>query len=62
MDTLVIEPNRDPKLGRNEEGYSEDPYICSRIAESIVQGAQGSNVAAEDKVVALLADFPGQSL
>ncbi|MCK4966872.1 hypothetical protein KAS50_07565, partial [bacterium] len=24
--TLVIEPNRDPRMGRNEEGYSEDPY------------------------------------
>ena len=26
--TLVIEPNRDPRLGRNEEGYGEDPYLC----------------------------------
>src|SRR5262249_24561962 len=23
--TLVVEPNRDPRMGRNEEGYSEDP-------------------------------------
>ena len=23
--TLVVEPNRDPRLGRNQEGYSEDP-------------------------------------
>jgi beta-glucosidase len=29
--TLVIEPIRDPRLGRNEEAYSEDPYLCSRI-------------------------------
>ena len=36
--TLVIEPNRDPRLGRNQEGYSEDPYLCSRIAKSIVEG------------------------
>ncbi len=39
--TLVVEPNRDPRLGRNEEGYSEDPYLCARIAESIVQGSAG---------------------
>jgi beta-glucosidase len=58
--TLVIEPNRDPRLGRNQEGYSEDPYLCSRIAESIVQGAQGKDVSAPDKVVAGLCHYPGQ--
>jgi beta-glucosidase len=61
LDTLVIEPNRDPRLGRNSEGYSEDPYICSRIAESIVHGIQGDNVAAKDKAVAMLCHYPGQS-
>ena len=31
--TIVIEPNRDPRLGRNQEGYSEDPYFkCSKIS------------------------------
>ncbi len=59
--TLVIEPNRDPRLGRNEEGFSEDPYLCSRIAESIVGGAQGSDISAPDKVVTGLCHYPGQS-
>ena len=59
--TLVVEPNRDPRLGRNEEGYSEDQYLCARIAESIVRGAQGYDVAARDKVVAGLCHYPGQS-
>ena len=59
--TLVIEPNRDPRLGRNQEAYSEDPYLCSRIAEAIVNGAQGSEVSAADKVVAGLCHYPGQS-
>jgi beta-glucosidase len=59
--TLVIEPNRDPRLGRNEEGFSEDPYLCSRIAAAIVRGAQGDDVNAEDKVVAGLCHYPGQS-
>ncbi|MCC6859135.1 MAG: glycoside hydrolase family 3 C-terminal domain-containing protein [Bryobacterales bacterium] len=59
--TLVVEPNRDPRLGRNEEGYSEDPYLCARIAESIVRGAQGYDVSARDKVVAGLCHYPGQS-
>lgn len=59
--TLVIEPNRDPRLGRNEEGYAEDTYLCSRIAESIVAGAQGTDVSANDKVVSGLCHYPGQS-
>jgi beta-glucosidase len=59
--TLVIEPNRDPRLGRNEEGFSEDPYLCARIAEAIVRGAQGSDVSAPDKVVTGLCHYPGQS-
>ncbi|HUV42001.1 MAG TPA: glycoside hydrolase family 3 C-terminal domain-containing protein [Sedimentisphaerales bacterium] len=59
--TLVIEPNRDPRMGRNEEGYSEDPYLCSRVAQAIVEGAQGKDVSAADKVVATLCHFPGQS-
>ena len=59
--TIVIEPNRDPRLGRNEEGYSEDPYLCSEIARSIVKGAQGKDVSAPDKVIAGLCHYPGQS-
>lgn len=58
--TLVIEPNRDPRLGRNEEGYSEDPYLCARIAEKIVEGTQGEDASAQDKVIAGLCHFPGQ--
>ena len=59
--TLVIEPNRDPRLGRNQEGYGEDPYLCSRIAETIVRAVQGHDLSAKDKVVAGLCHYPGQS-
>jgi beta-glucosidase len=61
LSTLVLELDRDPRLGRNEEGYTEDPYLGSRIAESIVRGAQGPNIDAPDRVVALMTDFPTQS-
>jgi beta-glucosidase len=61
LSTLVLELDRDPRMGRNMEAYSEDPYLYSRIAENIVRGAQGSNVNAPDKVVALMTDFPTQS-
>jgi beta-glucosidase len=59
--TLVIEPNRDPRMGRNEEGYSEDPYMCSQIAGRIVQAIQGSDISSPDKAVAFLCHYPGQS-
>ena len=61
LSTLVLELDRDPRMGRNEEGYTEDPYLGSRIAEAIVRGAQGPNINAQDRVVALMTDFPTQS-
>ena len=59
--TLVIEPNRDPRHGRNQQTFSEDPYLCSQIAASIVEGAQGKNISLPDKVIAGLCHFPGQT-
>jgi beta-glucosidase len=61
LSTLVLELDRDPRMGRNEEAYTEDPYLYSRIAENIVQGAQGKDLSAPDKVIALMTDFPTQS-
>ena len=61
LSTLVMELDRDPRMGRNEEAYTEDPYLYSRIGEAIVHGAQGDDLSAPDKVVAVLTDFPTQS-
>ncbi len=61
LSTLVLETDRDPRMGRNMEAYTEDPYLYSRIATNIVRGAQGTNLDAPDKVVALMTDFPTQS-
>jgi beta-glucosidase len=61
LSTLVLETDRDPRMGRNMEAYTEDPYLYSRIAENIVRGAQGENLSAKNKVVALMTDFPTQS-
>ncbi len=61
LGTLVIEPYRDPRQGRNMEGYSECPYLCSQIAEVVVKGIQGDDISANDKAIALLCHFPGQS-
>jgi beta-glucosidase len=61
LSTLVLELDRDPRMGRNEEGYTEDTYLLSRIAEAIVHGAQGNDISARDKTAALFTDFPTQS-
>ena len=61
LSTLVLELDRDPRMGRNEEAYTEDPYLGSRIAEAIVRGAQGPDINAQDRTVALMTDFPTQS-
>ena len=58
--TPVVEATRDPRLGRNEEGYSEDQYLCARIAEAIVTGIQGNDISRPDKAVAGLCHYPGQ--
>ena len=34
---------RDPRWGRNEESYSEDPYLLSRMGVSFVKGMQGND-------------------
>ena len=59
--TIMAEPIREPRLGRNCEGFAEDPYLVGRIVEAIVAGAQGDDPSAPDKVGVLLTDFPGSS-
>lgn len=53
IDVLLGTPNvnlhRDPRNGRLFEGYSEDPYIVSRLAPSFVRGVQSAGVAANVK-------------
>jgi len=34
---------RDPRWGRNEESYSEDPYLLSRMGVAFVRGMQGDD-------------------
>ena len=60
IQSLQVEPNRDPRHGRNQHTYSEDTYLCSRIAESIVKGAQGGDISANNKVISGLGCYPGQ--
>lgn len=40
----VLDILRDPRWGRSEECYSEDPYLASRMAEAAVRGIQSQDV------------------
>ncbi len=40
----VLDVLRDPRWGRCEECYSEDPYLSARLAEAAVTGCQNSGV------------------
>ena len=41
--TPVLDLARDPRWGRTEETYGEDPYLASRMAVAAVEGMQGEN-------------------
>ncbi|MFI6476766.1 glycoside hydrolase family 3 C-terminal domain-containing protein [Nonomuraea sp. NPDC050663] len=38
----VVNPLRDPRWGRNEEGYSEDPWLTGIMGEAYARGLRGS--------------------
>ena len=38
----VVNPLRDPRWGRNEEGYSEDPWLTGLMAAAYAHGLRGS--------------------
>ncbi|HTI25837.1 MAG TPA: glycoside hydrolase family 3 C-terminal domain-containing protein [Kutzneria sp.] len=39
----VVNPLRDPRWGRNEEGYSEDPYATAQLAIAYCTGLRGEH-------------------
>ncbi len=39
----VVNPLRDPRWGRNEEGYSEDPYATAELAVAFCAGLRGGH-------------------
>jgi beta-glucosidase len=41
----VVNPLRDPRWGRNEEGWSEDPWLTGRLATAYARGLRGDHPA-----------------
>lgn len=60
LSTIVAEPIRDPRLGRNVEGFSECPFLTSCLITSITRHVQDH---ADDRLraIAQLTVFPGQT-
>ncbi|NUS15146.1 MAG: beta-glucosidase [Streptomyces sp.] len=52
---------RDPRWGRTEESFGEDPYLAARLTEALVHGMQGAGERfAPDKAPVVLKHFAGQ--
>jgi beta-glucosidase len=53
----MVDISRDPRWGRVVEGAGEDPFLGSSIAAAKVQGYQGNDFAAPDKMAATVKHF-----
>ncbi|WP_390664533.1 glycoside hydrolase family 3 N-terminal domain-containing protein [Streptomyces sp. NPDC001401] len=53
---------RDPRWGRTEECFGEDPYLAARLTEALVRGMQGepAEFFPDDKAPVVLKHFAGQ--
>ncbi len=56
----VVDVARDPRWGRIEETYGEDPHLCAEIGLAAIRGFQGSTLPlARDKVFVTLKHMTG---
>jgi len=53
----MVDISRDPRWGRISEGSGEDTYLSARIAAEMVKGYQGSNLAANNTLMACVKHF-----
>lgn len=53
----MVDIARDPRWGRITEGAGEDPWYGSRVAEAMVRGYQGNDLAANNTVMACVKHF-----
>ncbi len=55
----VLDLARDPRWGRVEEDFGEDPYLTGRLGLAYVRGAQGESLRSDHSVVAEPKHFAG---
>lgn len=53
----MVDISRDARWGRVSEGSGEDTYLGSRIAEAMVRGYQGNDLAANNTLLACVKHF-----
>lgn len=55
----VLDLARDPRWGRIEEDFGEDPYLTGQMGLAYVEGAQGERLNTDHSVVAEIKHFAG---
>ncbi len=55
----VLDLAREPRWGRVEEDYGEDPYLTGQLGLAYVRGAQGANLSSASSVVTEPKHFAG---
>jgi beta-glucosidase len=55
----VLDVARDPRWGRIEEDFGEDPYLAGQLGRAYVRGAQGQSLNTDHTVVAEIKHFAG---
>lgn len=53
----MVDIARDPRWGRVSEGSGEDPYLGSKIAQAMVRGYQGTDLAKDNTMIACVKHF-----
>lgn len=55
----VLDVVRDPRWGRTEETFGEDPHLVAEFAVAAVRGLQGESLDSHDSLLATLKHFAG---
>lgn len=58
----TLDVSRDPRWGRTEECFSEDPFLTGKFTQAALRGLQGdaTSIISENKVIATLKHFAAQ--
>jgi beta-glucosidase len=53
----MVDISRDPRWGRNSEGFGEDTYLTSQMGAALVKAYQGDDPAAAGSILAVVKHF-----